>query len=494
MSAGAGAGGRESSGQRPNILWLCTDQQRTDTLGCYGNPLVATPNIDRLAAMGVLFEQAYCQSPVCTPSRASFLTGRYPRTTRCRQNGQKIPADEKLVSKMFAENGYLCGLAGKLHLAPCHPDVCPGVEARIDDGYQSFDWSHAVGGHAWALDDYLQWLDDRGAALRREPIEGVRQTFYGNDPEERQSTWCTDRALRFMRASRKFGHPWFMSVNFYDPHHPFDPPRELMDKYMALGEQIPLPHYAEGELAGKPVYQRMDSEKAYNTNAAFDYAKMTEREHRAARASQWAMLEHLDTQVGRLLEALEASGELGHTIIVFMSDHGEMLGDHGIYWKGPYFYQELVRVPLIVAWPGRIASGVRSEALVELVDLAPTLLEAAGLPIYAGIQGKSLWPLLTGARDSGTHRDSVYCEYYNAQPWHPDLPPQATMVFDGRCKLVRMHASKEGELYDLQADPEEYRNLYDVAQYAEAKTRLLELLSDRMAWTVDPLPERLADW
>ncbi len=122
----------------PNILWICSDQQRFDTLGCYGNPYVQTPNLDKLAQDGVLFEHAYSQSPVCTPSRASFLTGRYPRTTRCRQNGQAIPPDEVLVTKLLQDAGYVCGLAGKLHLAPCNPRVCKGTEQRIDDGYDQF--------------------------------------------------------------------------------------------------------------------------------------------------------------------------------------------------------------------------------------------------------------------------------------------------------------------------------------------------------------------
>ena len=127
----------------PNILWICTDQQRFDTLGCYGNPYVQTPNLDKLAQQGVYyFNHAYSQSPVCTPSRASFLTGRYPRTTRCRQNGQAIPPDEVLVTKILQDAGYVCGLAGKLHLAPCNPRVCKGTEQRIDDGYDQFFWSH----------------------------------------------------------------------------------------------------------------------------------------------------------------------------------------------------------------------------------------------------------------------------------------------------------------------------------------------------------------
>jgi arylsulfatase len=480
---------------KPNVLWICTDQQRTDTLGCYGNPLVHTPHIDRLAESGVLFERAYCQSPVCTPSRASFMTGRYSRTTRCRQNGQQIPADEKLVSKLFAEQGYVCGLAGKLHLAPCHPDVSPIEEARIDDGYHAFHWSHSVGGgNTWPMDEYLQWLDQKGSLLKREPIPEVRQTFYGNDPEDRQGTWCTDKALAFIRTNRKHGKPWFFSLNYFDPHHPFDPPKALMDKYMALSEQIPLPNYREGELADKPIYQAIDSESAYNFVPMFRFREMSELEHRAARASQWAMMEHLDTQVGRLIADLGQAGDLANTIIIFMSDHGEMLGDHGIYWKGPYFYEELVRVPLIISWPGKIVPGERTQALVELVDIAPTLLAASELPMYPAIQGRSLWPLLTGTTDLQVHRDSVYCEYYNAQPWHPELPPQCTMVFDGRYKLVRVHSSKEGELYDLQTDPTEGINLYANPDYREIKLEMLEMLSDRMAWTVDPLPVRLAAW
>ena len=127
--------------KRPNILWICTDQQRLDTLGVYGNPYVKTPNIDRLTQSGVLFENCFGQSPVCTTSRASFLTGRYPRTTSTRQNGQSIPPDEVLVTKLLAEAGYRCGLSGKLHLSACNPKVSLATERRIDDGYETFYWS-----------------------------------------------------------------------------------------------------------------------------------------------------------------------------------------------------------------------------------------------------------------------------------------------------------------------------------------------------------------
>ncbi|MDF2963227.1 MAG: sulfatase, partial [Paenibacillus sp.] len=362
---------RKKELRQPNILWICTDQQRTDTLGCYGNPYVHTPHIDKLASMGVVFERAYCQSPVCTPSRASFLTGRYPRTTRCRQNGQKLPADEKLVPKMFAENDYVCGLSGKLHLAPCHPSVCRSIEERGDDGYHVFRWSPAVGGkHDWALNEHSQWLGEKGKQLKHEPIPNSRQVYYGEDEEDRQGTWCVDEAIKFIRSNAKLNNRWLFSVNMFDPHHAFDPPKGLMDKYMAMLDVVPLPNYTAGELERKPVYQRMDSEKAYNMAELFNFADMTEYEHKLVCASQWAIMEHVDEQVGRLLQMLTEIGELENTLIIFMSDHGEMMGDHGIYWKGPYFYEELVKVPLMIAWPGTIPGGVRSRALVELVDLA----------------------------------------------------------------------------------------------------------------------------
>ena len=133
--------------QRPNILWICSDQQRWDTLGCYGNTFVHTPNLDRLAKNGAFFEYAFSQSPVCTPSRGSFLTGRYPRTCRARQNGADIPAEEVLVTKMLADAGYTCGLSGKLHLSTCNPSWCTTMERRIDDGYTVFHWSHDTAGH-----------------------------------------------------------------------------------------------------------------------------------------------------------------------------------------------------------------------------------------------------------------------------------------------------------------------------------------------------------
>jgi len=481
----------------PNILWICTDQQRIDTLGCYGNEMVDTPNLDRLASKGVLFETAYCQSPICTPSRASFLTGRYPRTTRCRQNGQEMPGDEVLVTKLLDQAGYVCGLSGKLHISPCQPSVCKAMEKRLDDGYSVFHWSH--GAHdGWPTHEYFQWLRERDKKFVTEDVEGTTLVARGMDEEYHQTTWCVEKAINFIRANHEYNMPWMFSVNFYDPHHPFDPPEKYLEKYMQRLDEVPLPNYVEGELDNKPKVQSMDHQGAYNNhhsnNANYDYDNMSEYEHKLVRASYWAMVELIDKQVGRLLDTLEDTNQTENTIVIFMSDHGEMLGDHGIYLKGPYFYDPLAKVPLIFSWPGVFKEGIRSEALVELTDIAPTIMEAAGMEPWKGIQGKSFLGLLTGGTDCDKHRDSVYSEYYNAMPWHKDPVAFATMVFDGRYKLVKMHGTAEGELYDLSNDPNETINRWSDTEYTAVKLRMLDILCDRMAFTVDPLPSRISEW
>ncbi len=195
---------------QPNILWICTDQQRADTLHAMGNTHIRTPNIDALIKNGTAFTRAYCQSPVCSPSRASFLTGRYPRTTRCRQNGQALPPTEKLISRLLADAGYTCGLAGKLHLATCANGV---AEKRTDDGYKVFHWSHHPQPD-WPENAYTQWLTQQGQSW--DSLYEGKATPYikeGIPAEYSQTTWCANMAIDFIREQK--GSPWFFSYNCF---------------------------------------------------------------------------------------------------------------------------------------------------------------------------------------------------------------------------------------------------------------------------------------
>jgi arylsulfatase A-like enzyme len=488
----------EKTKSLPNILWLCTDQQRFDTLGISGNGFVHTPHLDALAEDGCFFDSAYCQTPVCTPSRASFLTGRYPSVTRARQNGQQIPVEEKLITRFLADNGYDCGLIGKLHLGPCHPDARLLGETRVDDGYNEYHWAHTSGFGYQPVNQYIQWAKSKGVSdetLTRTPYKHCRFLRQVAPVEFHQTTWCAELSERFIRARENSNIPWLLSVNFFDPHDPFDAPEELLLRYNL--DEIPLPNYVEGELNNKPDYQKREHEVgAYAGEGGYPYVEMTEEDHRWIRASYWAMVDLIDMQVGRILESLRDTGQYENTIVVFTSDHGEMLGDHGVYIKGPYFYEPMVKVPLIMSWPKAIRAKARFNTFVELVDLVPTLLDAIGLEGIPGIQGRSFWPLLdkTNKEAPAIHRGDVLCQYYNAIAWHFDPPPHATMLFDGEYKIVRSHNHDSGELYDFTSDPNENRNLWFDENYRGVRLTMLEKLCDRIAWAVDPLPEREGLW
>lgn len=486
---------------KPNILWICTDQQRKDTLGCYGNSFVHTPNIDGLANGGIRFENMYSQSPVCAPSRASFLTGRYPRTCRVRQNGQDIPTEEVTFPKILSQNGYVCGLAGKLHISACHPEVCKFSERRIDDGYSYFKWSHHPAGRKdknnWRGNEYCTWLADNGLDYASEPLADCKYVRAGMPYEYSHTKWCTDRAIEFMEERRSSDKPWMFSLNYFDPHHAFDPSYEFLEPYLSQIDNLPLPDYKVGELAAKPCFQLKDSYGAYDTKGYFPFNEMTEQDHRLIKAAYYAMCDQIDFGVGKILSYLEKSGLRESTLIIYMADHGESLGDHGIYLKGPYFYDSCVNVPFIISFPSKFSGNRVSGALAELVDVVPTLCEIAEIPCPRGVQGKSFYSLLTGEKE--THRSTVYTEYYNANINHRNPFAYCTMVRDNRYKLVKVHPrdtelSVTGELYDLKNDAGEHENLYDCSSYREVKLRMLEKLCDRMAQTADPLPQRRSVW
>jgi len=469
---------------RPNILWICTDQQRYDTIGALGNPHIRTPNLDRLVAEGTAFTHAFSQSPVCTPSRAGFLTGMYPTTVHGRQNGQAAPPDgELLVTRMLADAGWDCGLAGKLHLAVCHNHV----EPRTDDGYRVFHWSHHPQPD-WPENAYIQWLEAQGQSwddLYRFPRGAYSGP--GMPAQYHQTKWCADMALEFIDEPRD--GPWLMSVNPFDPHLAFDPPVEYLERYDP--DEMPPPSYRPGELDNKPRFQQTDHHGAHGGRAK-SCAEATDRQLREIKAAYYAMIEQIDDHVGRLLDYLDETGLRDDTVIIFHSDHGELLGDHGMLQKGPHFYDCSVRVPLIVSWPGHVEQDLISDALVQLIDLAPTVLDLCGRPIPERMQGQSLGPVLRGEADPHEHRDAVYCDYLNAMPCR--RPPAYGAMLRDRTRKVCVYfgdALGEGELYDLDADPAEHVNLWHDPERAEERRAMTLRCFERSVFTMDPWPARV---
>ena len=471
----------------PNILWICTDQQRHDTIGALGNPHIHTPTLNRLVAEGVAFTSAYCQTPICTPSRASFLTGRYPSHLGVNSNSNtRFPDDAQLVTRTLAEAGYDCGMSGKLHLST----VTGRVEPRPDDGYRVFRWSHhprpetywEVQHHAyhqWLEKQGVDWFDYYPTRLWREKVHASAAA--GIESRYHQTTWCANEAIAFISEPRK--GPWLMSVNPFDPHPQgafFSAPREYLDKYdpaSLLG-----PHFRESDLENQAWLRNVDFQSTATRPEEYPAREM--------QAAYYASIELIDAQVGRMLDALETSGQRENTVVIFMSDHGETLGDHGLTRKGCRFYEGLVHVPLIISAPSRFQGGVRSGALVELIDIVPTLLELAGLDVPDDVQGRSLLQILTGESTAGSHRDVVRCEFRDAL----DMPNKshADMIFDGRHKLVVYHGTGLGELFDLENDPHEFDNLWDAGEAADIKGELLIRLFDDVVLAANESQPRLA--
>ena len=472
----------------PNILWICTDQQRHDTIGALGNPHIRTPVLDRLVAEGVAFTSAYCQTPICTPSRASFLTGRYPSHLGVNSNSNaRFPDDAQLVTRTLADAGYDCGMAGKLHLST----VTGRVEPRPDDGYRVFRWSHHSRPETyWGVQHhaYHQWLEVQGVNWfdyypNRPWGEKVHASVgAGIETRYHQTTWCADESIAFMSEPREGA--WLMSVNPFDPHPQgayFSAPQEYLDKYDPAA--LPGPHFRESDLANQARLRGVDFQSTATRPEEYPAREM--------QAAYYASIELIDAQVGRMLEALERSGQRENTVVIFMSDHGEMLGDHGLTRKGCRFYEGLAHVPLIISSPSRFRQGVRSGALVELIDIVPTLLQLADLDVTDNVQGKSLLPILTGESEADNHRDVVRCEYRDAL----DMPgvSHADMIFDGRHKLVVYHGTGLGELFDLEEDPHEFDNLWDAAEAADIKQKLLLRLFDDVVFAASQGQPRIAN-
>lgn len=460
---------------RPNILWICTDQQRLDTIGALGHPHVRTPNLDRLCATGTVFRNAYCQSPVCTPSRSSFLTGRYPSTIGAeRNNNDRWPERADLLPRLLRDQaGYDCGLVGKLHLAGAYQREIPNSRVHgarvfepevrpVDDGYRVFQWSHSPFDDWGRHHAYGNWVRDRGFDLgemrrRAEPIPA----------ECHQTTFCADTAIEFIAGG--LASPWLASMNLFDPHPPFDPPPDYLTRFDPAA--MPGPAFRHSDLDAQARLANVDFQtSAMPPDPAADGRR---------KAAYHAMIELIDENVGRVLKALEDSGQRERTLIIFMSDHGDMLGDHGLWGKGCRFYDGLVRVPLVVSWPGRMQEGVVSDALVELTDLVPTLMDAAGLDVPDGLPGRSLVPLLTGQAPINSHREFVRCDYHGAlKLGRAPKRSHGTMIRTESWKLALYHGTGLGELFNLEQDPMEFDNRWDDPACADLRRYMTGLVPE----------------
>ncbi|OHD73928.1 MAG: hypothetical protein A2177_06490 [Spirochaetes bacterium RBG_13_68_11] len=471
MPGGEADSGRGSAAERPNILLIMTDQQRFDSLGCTGAHWVRTPSLDRLAADGVLFENCYATNPICTPSRASLMTGKDLPGHGVYRLHDVLPADEIMFPELLRRRGYATALFGKLHVSG---RVEEAARRHPHDGFDVYEWCLEP---AIDLDSpfngYARWLRERHPEFLRH-LEANRRHRGHDQAETSMNRWAADRTIEYLRAHGREAarRPFFCMMSVFDPHNPYDNYPLEMERLVDAA-RIPAPVPAADGGAAVPWAFAAEREHSYlGPMASFsvdDVALM--------RRGYFAMVAHIDLEVGRVLAALEEEGLAESTLVVFTSDHGDMLGDHATLAKGAMLHDPCVRVPLIARWPGVLAGGGRSRALVQLHDLAATFAAAGGVP--AG----EIAALMPDARDlaaggaggaavtdgySAFH-DAVVTAYRNSgiddrgRNWDP--PIHATMVRSGRFKLHVYHpvagrqASTIYRLYDMERDPREQHDL-----------------------------------
>ena len=417
------------AGTPVNVLVITTDQQRADAMGCAGNPFILTPTLDRLAAQGARFDRCYTPSPVCAPARFALMSGLLPHRNGCYNNGSPMDPNLPTLPGVLAESGYVTHAVGKMHFAP----------PRRALGFQSMELSEEIPGSV-EEDDFLSFLQGKGFSHVHEP-HGVRGEMYyipqvSQLPAELHTTaWTADRAAHFLRAHDQ-RRPFFLWVSFIKPHPPFDPPVPWNRLYRTI--DMPKPFRPDGFEAMQTWWMRHQNRYKYRESGPDDTLART------IRAAYYACVSFIDHHLGRLLRVLELTGMAGHTLVVFTSDHGELLGDYGS-WGKRSFLDPSARVPLIVRWPGHVAPHTVVGEAVSLVDVMPTALVAAGMdPTPYGLDGAPLTERPEGRRVYGQVGSGDKGSY---------------MVTDGRQKYFYSAPDDREFLFDLTAGPYEVANL-----------------------------------
>ena len=449
----------------PNIVWICADDYTPDFCTPYGNPIVQTPALSRLAAEGLRFDRAFATCPLSTPSRQSFWTGRYPRRIGVTLSPTPLPATEVSLPQRLREAGYTVAAFGKTHFyAP---------QRQLFD--HSLDWP-----------DYCRWLNrqefDRTSF--HGPVLGTWRPFldppevwlnssvlpYPAHDREMFGTWLARAGAEFI--GQRHSRPFFLYVSSYETHSPFNFPVEFRNRH-----------------------QPSEFEPAWVTEDDWDrlpavFQKLGPSEFQGIQAAYATCAEFMDRNVGLVLDALAASGRLDDTLVIFSSDHGYLLGQHGRAEKH-CCYDPAVRAALLMRWPGTIPAGISTSALVELHDLVPTLLELCGIPLPGDLDGRSFTPLLDGLRDGRNpgHREQVFAEYADnaeamvrTERWKLIYSAGNRLRQDGYA-VERLVGRESLQLFDLYSDPDELQNRATDPGCRLVVDELLDKLTDHIIRT-----------
>lgn len=500
---------------RPNILLITSDQQHWNTLGCL-NPDVRTPALDRLAQEGVLFTRSYCPNPTCTPTRSSMITGKSPAQHGAVSLGMKLPEHEPTVGDIFQKAGYRTALVGKAHFQPLEgTEAFPSLEAwpLLQDldywrdfhgpfyGFERIELARNHTTEAHVGQHYALWMEANGLDNWRDYYE----TPTGNNDDQvrkwliperyHYNAWIAERSNALLEQYAGSGEPFFLWASFFDPHPKYVVPEPWDSMYDPASISVPAvspgehdvnpPHFRLTQQAD-PDFTPWLEEGGHGLHGCHshlhDRAELTQDI-----ACYYGMVSCMDKYIGAILQRLDELGLKEKTLVVFTSDHGHFFGQHGLIAKGPFHYEDMIRVPMIVRWPGVTAPGSRSNALQLLTDLPVTFLAASGIDIpsdMTGIDQSAVW-----SGELNAARNEVLVENH-----HQPTTLHARTLVTERYKLTVYCNRDYGELFDLQADPGEKCNLWADGAHAWLKDSLIERMLLAQMAQEEPLDGERLTW
>lgn len=459
---------------KPNVLFINVDQMRHDCLSILGHPAVETPYLDQLARAGAIFSNTYSATPTCVPARAAMMTGMSQKSHGRVGYEDGVTWDyEHTLPSELTNAGYQTQCVGKMHVYPTRK-LCGFQNVVLHDGYMHYNRYQndtTLGKSFDKTDDYIQWLRDKTNAntdlidLGLDCNSSVTSRPWNHDEKYHPTNWVVSESIDFLRR-RDPTKPFFLKMSFVRPHPPFDPPQSFYDQY--VNEDFPNPVVGDWVEKADPYLMGLDplTEKGI----------VPEKRLKRARAAYYALISHIDFQIGRFLLAMNEYGVLNNTIIFFASDHGEMLGDHHRFAKA-LPYEGSAKVPFIVSDPGNLLSfqrGSVKDQAVELRDLMPSILDAVDVPIPDTVEGKSVLPLLK--EPSATWRDFIHGEHELGVESHH-------FVTNGKEKYIWFSQTGEEQFFDLQVDPFEMKNVIGDEEFkgkiSELQDFLIAELKDR---------------
>ena len=529
--------------KHPNVVVFCTDEQPGHWLGCMGNPDLKTPNIDELAENGILFQRAYCNTPICMASRATMFTGLPTSVNGSRTNGiPLLEGQDPTLPGILSQAGYETMSIGKLHLtnweigthhAPEYTDIPPyqfpesethwrdGTQDHIPPGYFGLNTIDFIGNHGWYCHgDYTNWLkanhpDQYEKFVSREtskPSLCYEDARYGNvyatiDDKYYYNEWIKDRTIARIDAVPQ-GKPFFAWVSFPDPHWPYGPPAPYNTMYDP--EKIDKPVAWDDDKAEMPDFfhkewytqRKMPSVDGQDTDRTLEQVM-------EAKALSYGMTTAVDTSIGQIVQHLKDTGLYDDTVFIFLSDHGDNFGDHKMFNKGPFHYEGCLHIPFVVCYPKKLKRGLKSDTLVQTMDFMPTVLDLAGVdypvpngipdwqgfapdsfPLYdtnslSRLPGKSLVPVMTG------EAECVH-DYILVEDDDDIRRIILRTLITPDYKLGIFLNREDGILFDRAKDPEERHNAWNDPAYREIKAKLMEQMAHALLSNVNRVRRRIS--